>query len=270
MSQEKPLHELKNLNGRKLTRRRVMKAAVAAGMSSSAALAMTPEDVKAADSDQVTIPFDVTGSEKRQVAADMIDWYYRARDATDKIRNAHFQKEGVDLVATRNGGSKDNAHVLVVLDDSEGHADERRGEIPEEKNGVRVEVETDDNGMETTDQCDPSYWSDSSDFPGGQEIEATNLAVEWEPCRRRTLAAIWSSRDGRPPPTYSVTATPASILTTTSTGACTALGPSRRSTATATSLGSRQTVPPALTPGYTRPMTTRTGMRFTARCQKKA
>ncbi|MCY4729814.1 twin-arginine translocation signal domain-containing protein [Natronomonas gomsonensis] len=96
--------DLNRLNEHKLTRRRVMKAAAAAGMSSAAVLTMTPDDVKAADSDQVTIPFDTEGEEKKQIAADVLDWYYRARDATDKIKEAHFGKDGVHRVATRGGG----------------------------------------------------------------------------------------------------------------------------------------------------------------------
>jgi hypothetical protein len=148
-----------------------MKAAVAAGMSSSAALAMTPEDVKAADSDQVTIAFDTEGEVKKQIAADTLEWYYRARDATEQITQGHFHKDGVHRVATRGGGPKDNAHVHVILDDENGHADERRGEIPEEKNGVRVDVDTYDQ-TESNDHCDPECWPSDQNFPGGQGIEA--------------------------------------------------------------------------------------------------
>lgn len=176
MTGDRSPRDLNNLNEHKLTRRRVMKAAASVGMSSAAVLAMTPDDVKAADSDQITIPFDVSGDEKKQISADLIEWYYRARDATDQIREAHFHKDGVWRIMTRGGGPKDNPHVLVTLEDDNGKADERRGEIPEYKNGVRVETETCEDGAEANDQCTPSYWSDKDNFPGGQEIRITSSA----------------------------------------------------------------------------------------------
>ena len=46
-----------------------MKLATAAGFSTATALAMTPEDIKAQDSDQVTISFDISGRNKKTVDA---------------------------------------------------------------------------------------------------------------------------------------------------------------------------------------------------------
>jgi hypothetical protein len=176
MSQEKPLHELKNLNGRKLTRRRVMKAAVAAGMSSSAALAMTPEDVKAADSDQVTIPFDVDGETKRQMPADLLDWYYRAGDATESIKQGHAHKDAVMTIGTVGPRAGDNPHVLVTLDNSRGNAEERRGELPEKRNGVRVETKKGDETSFEEHDCDADFWDESKkdDFPDGMETSTSD------------------------------------------------------------------------------------------------
>lgn len=159
----------------KLTRRRVMKAATAAGMSTASALTLTPKDVKAADSDQVTIPFDVDGEIKRQVDADMMDWYYRARDATNQISGEFLTRDGVAAVGTVGGVPKDNPHVIVRLEDSNGKADERRGELPEERNAVRVETETaSDSDFE--EHCDPDFWSESykDEFPGGMRVTATS------------------------------------------------------------------------------------------------
>jgi len=167
---------LNNMNEHKLTRRRVMRAAAAAGMSSAAVLTMTQEDVKASDSDQVTIPFTISGDVKKQIDADLLDWYYRARDATKQITKAHFEKEGVNRIGTRGGGSKDNPHVIVILDDRNGKADERRGEIPEEINDVRVELETYDEVEDERyngDICNKTEtWNDKDNFPGGQPINA--------------------------------------------------------------------------------------------------
>jgi hypothetical protein len=148
-----------------------MEAAAAAGMSASAVLAMTPDDVKASDSDQVTIPFDVNGQVKKQVPADRLDWYYRARDATHHIQHHYFQKESIVRVFTAGGGSKDNAHVMVTLDSERGDPEEARGELPEKRKGVRIETETTD-GYQTEDHaCDDSdYWSDKDNFPGGPRL----------------------------------------------------------------------------------------------------
>lgn len=152
-----------------------MKAAAAAGMSSAAVLTLTPDDVKAAASDEVTIPFDVDGEVKKQVPTDLMDWYYRARDATYQIKQGHAHKNAVVTIATTGPKDGDNPHVLVRLDESRGDAEERRGELPEERNGVRVEVETHDE-TKFQEHCDPDFWAESKkdDFPGGMETVSSS------------------------------------------------------------------------------------------------
>ena len=66
--------DLNSLREHKLTRRKVIRAASAAGFSSPVAINMTAEDVKASDSDQVTVSFDINGNSKHTVAADRMDW----------------------------------------------------------------------------------------------------------------------------------------------------------------------------------------------------
>jgi hypothetical protein len=169
MRREPSIKRLNSIKEHKLTRRRILEVATAAGMSSAAALTLTPEDVKAADSDQVTVPFDVEGKSKFQIDSDRLDWYYRARDVTKHIQEIHIEKEGVFSIGLRGGGGKDNPHVFVTLDNSTGKADERRGELPEERNGVRVEIEEADK-TEVKEHCDPDPWPQGENFPGGQRI----------------------------------------------------------------------------------------------------
>lgn len=97
MTKNPPIKKLNSIKDHKLTRRRILEAATAAGMSTAAAMTLTPEDVKAADSDQVTVPFDVHGNSKFQIASDKLDWYYRARDATEHIRQNHQQGRALQL-----------------------------------------------------------------------------------------------------------------------------------------------------------------------------
>jgi hypothetical protein len=93
-----------------------MEAAKAIGFSTPVAMAMTSEDVKASDSDQVTVSFDVSGNTKYTVAADRMEWLQRARKANKNIQNRFTGKEGVVGIGMSGGSGKDNPHVVVTLD----------------------------------------------------------------------------------------------------------------------------------------------------------
>jgi len=150
-----------------------MEAAKAIGFSTPVAMAMTSEDVKASDSDQVTVSFDVSGNTKYTVAADRMEWLQRARKANKNIQNRFTGKEGVVSIGMTGGGGKDNTHVVVTLDRKSDESAERRGEIPEEENGVRVE--TKQGSKEGNVDCDPDCWPESKEFPGGQVITGFGL-----------------------------------------------------------------------------------------------
>lgn len=161
--------ELNKIKDHKLTRRRVMETAKAIGFSTPVALAMTAEDVKASDSDQVTVSFDVSGDTKYTVSADRMDWLQRARRANKNIQKRFMNKDGVIAIGMSGGGGKDNPHVVVTLDRNNEKSDERRGELPEKENGVRVEIkEGSKDGR--VNACNPDCWPESQEFPGGQQI----------------------------------------------------------------------------------------------------
>jgi hypothetical protein len=155
-----------------------MEAAKAIGFSTPVAMAMTSEDVKASDSVQVTVSFDVSGNTKYTVAADRMEWLQRARKANKNIQNRFTGKEGVVGIGMSGGSGKDNPHVVVTLDRKSDESAKRRGEIPEEENGVRVE--TKEGSTKGNVNCDPDCWPESKEFPGGQVI--AGLGVQHGTC----------------------------------------------------------------------------------------
>lgn len=163
------LSQLNSKKEHKLTRRRVVELATSAGISTAVAANMTVDDVKAADSDQVTISLDCRGNRKYTTAADYLEWCQRAKRATDHITEAHFDKEGVLSVGMNGGKSQDNPHVVVTIDKNSNKKEERRGEIPEEQNGVRVETRERENNIRLA--CNTDCVDSSKNFPGGQHID---------------------------------------------------------------------------------------------------
>lgn len=119
-----------------------MQAALAAGFPATAALSMTPEDVKAADSDQVTIPFDTEGNYKIQVNAADYDHFMRAKGIRDDIESEFREREGIIGISLRGGLGKN--YVQVNLDPENSAKEERRGELPERRNDVRIEPKEED------------------------------------------------------------------------------------------------------------------------------
>jgi trans-2-enoyl-CoA reductase len=91
-------------NASRLTRRRVMKLATAAGFSTATAMAMTPADVKAQDSDQVTISFDISGRKKKTVDADWYDHVQRSKRVRNTIESKYFDRDGINGVGIGNDG----------------------------------------------------------------------------------------------------------------------------------------------------------------------
>ena len=160
--------DLNNIKDRKLTRRRIMQAATAIGFSSPVVMNMSVNDVKAADSDQVTVSFDVSGNTKYTVAADRMDWLQKAKSANEHIKNKYYQREGILGVGMSGGKGEDNPHVVVSLDRDNNSSEERRGELPEEHNGIRIETQERD--KEETHLCNEDCIPESEKFPGGQSV----------------------------------------------------------------------------------------------------
>lgn len=173
---EKP-SDLNNKDPSRLTRRRVMKLAAAAGFGASTVATLTSDDIKAAASDEVTIAFDVSGRNKKQVPA---DWYNRVQDAkrvNEQIQQKFAKREGVHSIGMSSGGGpdgSDNPHVQVTLDEDSDQKDERRGEIPERKDGIRIDVDEQHVAKDTTDSHDEDSCNDEtqdvSSLPGGTKL----------------------------------------------------------------------------------------------------
>lgn len=170
---QRSVRELNSKKKHKLTRRRVVKIAIGLGISSAVATNMTVDDVKASDSNQVTISLDVDGERKYVMDADYLDWVRRATRATTRIQNRFTDQgdleDGLMKIGMVTGDGEDNPHVRVVIDDSDT-GDKRRSEMPERENGVRVEVEEGQDG-EGRQTCEAECWPESDgSFPGGQRV----------------------------------------------------------------------------------------------------
>lgn len=176
--------ELNNFKEHKLTRRRVMNLASAIGFSTPVAMNMTVDDVKASDSDEVTVSWDVSGNTKYTVAADRVEWLQRAKKVNEEIKDEYFDSRGILGVGMSGGDGEDNPHVVVSLDKDDEESSERRGELPEQKDGIRIETQEREREGETT--CEPDCVSENEHFPGGQDINpefdgsCTNSSRMWE------------------------------------------------------------------------------------------
>lgn len=156
------------LNPNRVTKRQVMKAAIAAGISPIAASRMTVSDVKAADSDQTTIPLDTEGRYKTQVPKDWFNHLQRAFKVKAEMKSRFSGKRGIagiGISAGEFGG--DNPHVTVDLDKDSEEKHERRGEVPEERENVRID--TAETGKGAKALCDDGY-SDQSEVKGGIHV----------------------------------------------------------------------------------------------------
>lgn len=161
---EKKPSDIHSGNNKKLTRRRVMKLATAAGFSATTAATLTADDIRAADSDQVTISFDTEGNIKNQVPADWYDWVQRAKEVRQKIYSRHWGKDGIKSIGMSSGEGEDNPHIVVDLDQKNNKKEERRGEISEREDGIRIKIREKSNRFSA--DCDDQTASTSS-LPGG-------------------------------------------------------------------------------------------------------
>lgn len=151
----------------RLTKRKVLRYAIGLGMSPIAATHITIDDVKAADSDQVPISLDTEGNYKTNVPK---DWYERlknAEEAKHKLESKFINREGIVAVGYDAGSKKgENPIAKVYLEKNHPKKEKRRGEIPERKNGVKVDILEENKG---SGDCDPGYY-EYEDVPGGIQI----------------------------------------------------------------------------------------------------
>ena len=158
----------------RLTRRRLMKMSIAAGIPTATALALTTDDVKATDSDQVTIAFDIRGENKKQVPADWYDQFIQAKEVNKEIKRNYKAHDAVAAIGVAGG---DESQVLVTLDENHPEKDNIRGDMPERKDNVPIEFEEEaweTNRVHVNDgECTPhdsecnDQTTDVSQVPGG-------------------------------------------------------------------------------------------------------
>ena len=157
----------------RLTRRRVMKAAMASGFSVLTASRLTVDDVKAADSDEVVIYYDTEGRDKTHVPKGWYDYIQRARDVNERMKKRFTDREGISDIGMRVGDtSEDNPYVFIGVDKNSSKKDERRGEVPEERDGIRIEVEErDPSARKAEAQCADEKYDQDDQIPGGLGLE---------------------------------------------------------------------------------------------------
>lgn len=160
----------------RLTKRRLVKILSSAGFGAASVSALTVDDVKAADSDQVTIALTCDGERTKRVSSDWYDAVVRARRVKETVENnwlssgngerdTHNDVFGVWLDA---GTGANAPHVIVTIDEDSSTKAETRGSVPERRNDVRIAVE--EAPREYESMCDPKCKSDTSEMPGGLEV----------------------------------------------------------------------------------------------------
>jgi len=172
---EKP-SSINEINDHKLTKRRLLKTLSSAGFGAATVGAISVDDVKAADSDQVTIALTCDGERKMRVSSDWYDHLVRARRVKEKVEDGWLQSGngnkdkhndvfGVWLDA---GTGSNNPHVIVSIDEDSSTKGETRGEVPERRDDVRIAVEEMSREFEAV--CEPKCKSSTSEMPGGLEV----------------------------------------------------------------------------------------------------
>ena len=166
-----------------------MNTLTAFGFSTATAAALQASDVKAADSDQVPISIDHSGDSIVMVDADWYDHLERTRDTFEEIKQAWLPPQG-HRYNSRNNKNKDeyddvlgvfisagkgneNPHIIVSIDQESDTKDETRRNIPERRDGSRIEVEEMSKEKELAvnhTDCNDKEVSDPSNMPGGVRI----------------------------------------------------------------------------------------------------
>lgn len=134
-----------------VSRRRLLRT-IAAGVGSTAtALYINSDDVEAAASDEVPIvigfeskdpdrPHESFGPVKKNVPADWYNDLQRAEDVNEKVKNRYLMREGVVGIGV-SPGSYGGENSSVFVDILPKYIGELGGEIPEQVDGVPIEVQ---------------------------------------------------------------------------------------------------------------------------------
>jgi len=175
-----------------MSRRRLLRTLTACGFAAGTAAALTPEDINAAGSDQVPITIDTSGESVVMVDADWYDRVQEARKVFQKMKNEWLPEQADNNVRENRGRGKgkdkhddvsgvwfsagkgnDNPHVIVSIDQESESKDNTRGNIPERRQGVRIEVEEMNREKELAwdhNNCDDKEKSNTTEMPGGLQV----------------------------------------------------------------------------------------------------
>lgn len=122
------------------TKRRLLKTLAAAGFSIGTVANITTNDVEAAANDQVVISLDFAGKEKRYISSDWYDRLVHTRRVHQKMMDNWMDHRDVLAVDYHAGQKGENPGIEIILDHNSRSKEETRGEVPEEKEGVPIEV----------------------------------------------------------------------------------------------------------------------------------
>jgi len=176
MSRLRKLHQNKH---RKLNRRRLLEIFAAAGVASTTATAVTPEDIQSADSDEVPVSLDLDGDHKWNVP---LDWYERlldAREVLEKNKQLPIERDGVISIEMNPGDlGGENPYLAVDIDeDKEVNINSR--DLQGQNRDVRIVFNKISNPEMTKEGDSPGSDVNSDpcgdltttgDIPGGLEV----------------------------------------------------------------------------------------------------
>lgn len=186
---------INSIKDHKLTKRRLLKALSSAGFGAASVNAITVDDVKAADSDQVTIAITCDGERKKRVSSDWYDHLVRARRVKNEIEenwlySTDSGKDSYDdvfAVWLDAGTDSNNPHVKVTIDKNSSSKEETRGNVPERRDNVRIDVE--EAPREHEQVCEPKCKQDTSEMPGGLSVSINGNGGSLGP-------QAWDNKDG--------------------------------------------------------------------------
>jgi hypothetical protein len=128
--------------------------------------------VKAAASDQVPISLDVEGKSKVNVPADWYDQLSRTRDVYQNMKSEWRNRKGVVGISYTAGSETQPPRIILELDSESEAKEKRRGEAPERRNEVPVDVAE----RTSTELTGCSNYDDSGtapNVPGGVRMTVT-------------------------------------------------------------------------------------------------
>lgn len=158
------------------TRRKLMQQATAAGISGLCATALTADDVRGADSDQVPISMDAGGTWIKYVPKDWFERVQNAKTAKNTLAEEFMAEDEVlEVVYSSGNHGGENPHVIITLDEDSENKDQLRGEIPERENDTPVRIREGaffhEDPCDICDtECDERILSNPDTLPGGYRV----------------------------------------------------------------------------------------------------